>query len=479
MGVKTQRAGLSLAVLLAAAVLGAQGSDTAEHQDSATLAPEKPYHRLVEELQTRYKRLADDPVLGVDDAPNWITLRLLAEIQIGVSETGDENRSRVRQLLDMVGEIERIVLTHQARRTAAEAPSDPSISGTVTKAGSGLPITDESVWLYDSGGSSVDLVFTDGTGKYTFAGLPTGTYLVRTDVDGYFDELYDNIPCPIDCDETTGTPIAVVSGSLTSGIDFVLATGGVISGTVTKAGSGLPITDEFVWLYDSGGSSVDLVFTDGTGKYTFAGLPTGTYFVRTDVDGYFDELYDNIPCPIDCDETTGTPIAVTFGSTTPGIDFVLGQTASEFKVEVTMTGTGSGIVTSSPAGINCGATCTASFPVGITVWLQPTPAFGSEFGSWGGDSDCADGSLDMDSDKSCTADFQPCSIASTVNLPAQDVVGTALFEACNRLTAGTGGFRVLSGGNATFRAGNVVELGNGFSVAANGRFQAVIGPATP
>ena len=43
-------------------------------------------------------------------------------------------------------------------------------------------------------------------------------------------------------------------------------------------------------LFDVGGSSLDLEFTDGTGSYTFAGLPTGTYFVRTDIDGYFDEL---------------------------------------------------------------------------------------------------------------------------------------------------------------------------------------------
>jgi subtilisin family serine protease len=47
-------------------------------------------------------------------------------------------------------------------------------------------------------------------------------------------------------------------------------------------------------------------------------------------------------------------------------------------------GTGSGSVTSSPAGINCGATCSHAFADGTPVTLTATPATGSSFAGWSG-----------------------------------------------------------------------------------------------
>ncbi len=51
---------------------------------------------------------------------------------------------------------------------------------------------------------------------------------------------------------------------------------------------------------------------------------------------------------------------------------------------VSKIGSGSGTVTSSPAGINCGATCTAEFPEGETVVLTASPSIGSQFTGWSG-----------------------------------------------------------------------------------------------
>lgn len=52
---------------------------------------------------------------------------------------------------------------------------------------------------------------------------------------------------------------------------------------------------------------------------------------------------------------------------------------------VTLAGTGSGSVTSSPAGISCPTTCSANFlKVGTAVTLTATPAAGSRFVGWGG-----------------------------------------------------------------------------------------------
>jgi len=54
----------------------------------------------------------------------------------------------------------------------------------------------------------------------------------------------------------------------------------------------------------------------------------------------------------------------------------------EFELTVAKAGTGSGSVTSSPSGINCGATCSAKYEEGAEVTLSATPASGSTFSGW-------------------------------------------------------------------------------------------------
>lgn len=51
---------------------------------------------------------------------------------------------------------------------------------------------------------------------------------------------------------------------------------------------------------------------------------------------------------------------------------------------LTVTANGSGTVTSSPTGINCGLTCSTSFAAGTTVTLTATPGRGSIFVGWSG-----------------------------------------------------------------------------------------------
>ncbi len=54
------------------------------------------------------------------------------------------------------------------------------------------------------------------------------------------------------------------------------------------------------------------------------------------------------------------------------------------SLTVSRSGTGSGRVTSSPAGIDCGSSCTASFPGGTVVSLTATADAGSTFAGWSG-----------------------------------------------------------------------------------------------
>src|SRR5688572_1232645 len=50
-----------------------------------------------------------------------------------------------------------------------------------------------------------------------------------------------------------------------------------------------------------------------------------------------------------------------------------------YTLTVALSGGGTGTVTSSPEGINCGTTCAGSFPDGATVTLTATAGSGSTF----------------------------------------------------------------------------------------------------
>lgn len=70
---------------------------------------------------------------------------------------------------------------------------------------------------------------------------------------------------------------------------------------------------------------------------------------------------------------------------------------------VALSGTGIGSVTSTPAGIVCGNTCSARFPAGTSVTLSASPGNNSYLASWQGD--CGGGLVTMNSPKTCTAVF--------------------------------------------------------------------------
>ncbi len=56
----------------------------------------------------------------------------------------------------------------------------------------------------------------------------------------------------------------------------------------------------------------------------------------------------------------------------------------KFKLGVAKAGTGSGTITSTPAGINCGSSCVAEFEEGTEVTLNQAASPGSEFKEWSG-----------------------------------------------------------------------------------------------
>ncbi len=72
---------------------------------------------------------------------------------------------------------------------------------------------------------------------------------------------------------------------------------------------------------------------------------------------------------------------------------------------VAIAGDGTGSVTSSPPGIDCGANCAEEFGHDTVVTLISSPGAGSVFSGWSGDPDCSDGEITIDADTGCAAIF--------------------------------------------------------------------------
>ena len=102
------------------------------------------------------------------------------------------------------------------------------------------------------------------------------------------------------------------------------------------------------------------------------------------------------------------------GTDNPGSVAIIGNTnvtanytQGSFTLSVNKTGSGSGTVTSTPAGIDCGATCAASFSNGTSVTLTASVPAGSFFSGWSGSGCSGNGTciVMMDASKSVSADF--------------------------------------------------------------------------
>src|SRR6266540_3054391 len=82
-----------------------------------------------------------------------------------------------------------------------------------------------------------------------------------------------------------------------------------------------------------------------------------------------------------CNAVSGTTCTVAMSAAT---SVTVTFTLQRFTLTVNKAGIGSGTVTSSPPGIDCGATCSAAYDSGTVVTLTATPATGSIFTGWSG-----------------------------------------------------------------------------------------------
>jgi CSLREA domain-containing protein len=117
------------------------------------------------------------------------------------------------------------------------------------------------------------------------------------------------------------------------------------------------------------------------------------------------------------------------------------EAPAEFALDVTKAGAGSGTVTSDPAGIDCGATCSAEFDEGTAVTLAAVPEPGSTFEGWSGEgcSGTDTCTVTMDAARAVTATFG--SLASLVQAWMDDFDGAILDAAMWNTSLATSGVR--------------------------------------
>ncbi len=107
-----------------------------------------------------------------------------------------------------------------------------------------------------------------------------------------------------------------------------------------------------------------------------------------------------------------------------GLDAVANFTqAEQFALDVTVNGNGT--VTSMPAGIDCGTTCSANFVEDMVVTLTASAETGSTFTGWGGAASGTDPEITvtMDAAKSVVANFAEGGSTLTVQVFPQDGSG--------------------------------------------------------
>lgn len=113
-----------------------------------------------------------------------------------------------------------------------------------------------------------------------------------------------------------------------------------------------------------------------------------------------------------------------------GASWILATTSppsSMFSLSVSKSG--GGRVTSSPAGIDCGGTCSASLTGGSSVTLTATPETGYRLSDWGGACDSTPNTanactLVMDTSKSVVVQFEPASSGCTPSTTAIQAGGS-------------------------------------------------------
>ena len=221
------------------------------------------------------------------------------------------------------------VTTGQLSTADVQLQLGASITGTITD-GDGDPISGVLIGAFGVASATGYYSQTDESGGYTFSGVTADDYQICFDpsyaqaptASGYAAQCHDG-----QLSMDAADPVTVgSSGSVT--VDAVLNPGAVLTGQLTDSASA-GLGGVYVSAYDPVSGELMVASSDyQDGSYRLPALAGGSYIICFDASdvhqpaaaGYLNECYDDQP-----DASTATPVTVTAGTVSSGVDAELAE----------------------------------------------------------------------------------------------------------------------------------------------------------
>jgi uncharacterized repeat protein (TIGR02543 family) len=266
-------------------------------------------------------------------------------------------------------------------------------------------------------------VFSSWSGACTGSGACSITMSADKTVTANFTQVTHNLTIAVTPTDGGTTSPSVGVHSYAEG-SFVLITATPAAGYVFSSWNGACTGSGSCSVTMSSDKSVTANFTLATYTLGVTKVGTGTGLVTSTPGG--------INCGLDCSETYGYGTLVTLSATAdagsnftgwslascPGTGIcqvtmdaaktiTVNFTLNSYALRVSKSGTGTGLVTSAPAGINCGLDCSEAYSYGTLVTLIATADPSSTFTGWSLANCLGTGScqVTMDAAKSVTVNF--------------------------------------------------------------------------
>ena len=166
------------------------------------------------------------------------------------------------------------------------------LTGTVTSAAGGRPVQGDGACALDEEQEVEACAPSTADGSYAITGLPAGSYKVAFYGAGlgFADQYYDEADTL-----ATAETIALAAGQTVGGIDAQLQVGGSISGIVTSAATGRPLSGVLVCGLSAQEAVVECSVSEADGVYRIAGIPPGEWRVGFDAgDAFQVQFYDGV-----------------------------------------------------------------------------------------------------------------------------------------------------------------------------------------
>jgi endoglucanase len=274
-----------------------------------------------------------------------------------------------------------------------------------------------------------------GTGTGTVTSSPAGISCGTTCTANYSN----NTSVTLTAAAASGSTFAGWSGACTN-----------VSGTCTVS---MTAARSVTATFNSSSTFALAITKMGTGTGTVTSSPTGINCGATCTANFANATNVTLTAAASTGSTfggwsgacTGTTLTCTVAMTQArNVTATFNTTSSNFPLTVTLAGTGSGTVTSSPAGINCGTTCSASYASTVSVTLTATAASGSTFAGFGGACTGTTCTVAMSQARAVTATFNTTGTGGTCANPVTFSGNTGNFgttgAACYRTNATVNGW---------------------------------------